>query len=192
MTVEGEAEARILPFPSVTFSDVSVSGGPIELTVYGADTVSLLKSSHNLKFGAEGSRYQFNTRGADGMRGTVYFRRLAKWTDPANVYQCAFKCAGRFHARATYQAAITVGQFGRGYREWAYAFFVQDSWRATRRLTLDYGLRYEYSAPWTEVNNKLSNFVPGIGLMTPQSPGWEGLYRPDPLKYFWTAVWIRL
>lgn len=28
VTVEGEAEARILPFPSVTFSDVSVSGGP--------------------------------------------------------------------------------------------------------------------------------------------------------------------
>ena len=41
---------------------------------------------------------------------------------------------------------------------------MQDSWRATRRLTLDCGLRYEYTDPWTEVNNKLSNLLPGVGL----------------------------
>jgi hypothetical protein len=78
-----------------------------------------------------------------------------------------------------YQATITTGEFGRGYRQWAWSAFAQDSWRATRRLTLDYGLRYEYSAPYTEVNNKLSNVVPGVGLVTPQSPGWTGLYRAD-------------
>src|SRR5206468_8797467 len=44
---------------------------------------------------------------------------------------------------------------------------------------LDYGLRYEYSDPWTEVNNKLSNVLPGVGLVTPGSKEWNGLYRPD-------------
>ncbi len=51
----------------------------------------------------------------------------------------------------------------------------------TQRLTLDYGLRYEYSAPWTEVNNKLSNFVPGAGLVTPNVVrlGWPVSPRPQ-------------
>ena len=44
---------------------------------------------------------------------------------------------------------------------------------------MDFGLRYEYGAPWSEVNNKLANFVPGSGIVTPASPGWDGLYRPD-------------
>ena len=78
-----------------------------------------------------------------------------------------------------YQASITVGQFGRGYRQWAEALFAQDSWRATRKLTLNLGVRYEYSAPWTEVNHKLSNFVPGRGLLVEGQPGWDGLYAPD-------------
>src|SRR5262249_19970717 len=78
-----------------------------------------------------------------------------------------------------YQATITVGQFGRGYRDTSWALFAQDAWRFTRRLTLDYGMRYEYSAPWTEVNNKLSNVVPGLGLVTAKDSGWDGLYRPD-------------
>ncbi len=150
-----------------------------ELTVYGADTVSMLKGSHSLKFGAEGSRFHFNTRGADDLRGTVYFDGSRNGLIPQTPANALSNVLADLMLGLPYQATITVGQFGRGYREWAYALFAQDSWRVTRRLTLDYGLRYEYSAPWTEVNNKLSNFLPGVGIVTPQSPGWDGLYRPD-------------
>jgi hypothetical protein len=150
-----------------------------ELTVFASDTVSVLRGAHSVKFGVEGSRYHFNTRGADNLRGTVSFdgsRNALLPKTPANAEANALT---DLLLGLPYQATITVGQFGRGYREWAWAAFAQDSWRATRRLTLDYGLRYEYSAPWTEVNGKLSNFAPGIGLVTQQSPGWTGLYQPD-------------
>ena len=150
-----------------------------ELTVYGSDTVSVLRGSHSLKFGAEESRYHFNTRGADDLRGTVYFDGSKNGLIPQTPANALSNVLADLMLGLPYQATITVGQFGRGYREWAYALFMQDSWRVTQRLTIDYGLRYEYSAPWTEVNNKLSNFVPGAGIVTPNTPGWNGLYQPD-------------
>jgi len=150
-----------------------------ELTVYGSDTISLLRGSHSLKFGAEGARFHFNTRGAEDERGTLFFDGSRNGLIPRIAANAEANVLTDLLLGLPYQAAITVGQFGRGYRQWNWALFAQDSWRATRRLTIDYGIRYEYSAPWTEVNNKLANFVPGQGIMTAQSAGWNGLYRPD-------------
>jgi hypothetical protein len=37
-------------------------------------------------------------------------------------------------------------------------FYAQDSFKMTPRLTLNYGLRYEYQIPWTEASNYMSNY----------------------------------
>jgi hypothetical protein len=43
--------------------------------------------------------------------------------------------------------------------------YVQDDWRASNRLTLNLGLRYEYSTPYWEKDNVLSNFDPAANAM---------------------------
>ena len=49
---------------------------------------------------------------------------------------------------------------------WKYAGFVQDNWRATDKLTLNLGLRYDIEMPRTERYNRMNY----IDLSAPHSP----------------------
>lgn len=68
-----------------------------------------------------------------------------------------------------------------------FGFYVQDSYRATQRLTLNYGLRWDYFGVVGEKNNLLSNITsmspsPGTGTFTLTQvgqPGLSSLYNPD-------------
>ncbi len=51
-----------------------------------------------------------------------------------------------------------------------YGIFAQDEWRATKNLTISYGLRWDYSPPMYEVNDYLTSFDPDI-----PNPGAGGL-----------------
>ncbi|MBC7928331.1 MAG: TonB-dependent receptor [Bryobacteraceae bacterium] len=73
-----------------------------------------------------------------------------------------------------------LGDFGRGLRIWNAAAFVQDEWRISRKLTLNYGLRYERINPIFEIRDRLNAFVPGVqSQVRPEAP--RGLLFPgDP------------
>ena len=45
-------------------------------------------------------------------------------------------------------------------RHSAQMFFVQDDWKATSRLSVNLGLRYDYMTPALEANNAQTNFIP--------------------------------
>jgi len=44
----------------------------------------------------------------------------------------------------------------------AYAFYGEDAWKATPKLTLTYGLRYDYQTSWSERRNRWSEFGPDV------------------------------
>ncbi len=55
-----------------------------------------------------------------------------------------------------------------GYKE---SFFVQDNWKATRRLVLDAGLRWDPFFPYTDSEGRVACFVPGAqSKRYPQAP----------------------
>jgi hypothetical protein len=73
-----------------------------------------------------------------------------------------------------------LGDFTRGIRQWGVGAYAQDEWRVTPRVTLNYGLRYERINPFTEIEDRLNGFVPGVqSVVRPDAP--RGLVFPgDP------------
>jgi hypothetical protein len=72
-----------------------------------------------------------------------------------------------------------------------YSGYLQDSWRATPNLTLNYGVRYEVMTPWYDTQNKLETVVAGeqskafpgapTGMVVPGDPGIPRTL--SPIKY---------
>lgn len=160
--------------PSLSFAGVpleSLGGQPWfnreqnETTYFGSAALSVVRGVHILKLGGDFHRYHFNTRGAYNQRGSLLFdgsrNALNIPNTPANQRA---RVLADFLLGLPREASITTGAFGRGYRQRAISGFVQDQWRVSPRFTLNLGLRYDYAAPWTEVNQKLSGFLPGAGL----------------------------
>jgi hypothetical protein len=52
----------------------------------------------------------------------------------------------------------------RGYQRY-YGIYLQDSWRVNTKLTLNYGLRYEYWSPWTVPRNTVIRFNERTGTL---------------------------
>ena len=50
----------------------------------------------------------------------------------------------------------------RSHRQAAVGFYAQDTWKITRKLTLDYGLRYDYSTYFKEQYGRMANLAPNL------------------------------
>jgi carboxypeptidase family protein len=87
----------------------------------------------------------------------------------------------------TYRLTPTGNRFDEAaVRREAYAFYFQDTWKATSRLSLSYGLRYEVSSRIKEANHRTSVATP-VGpdgkpsdFLTPGAMQ-QFLYNPQPI-----------
>jgi len=75
-------------------------------------------------------------------------------------------------------SSIAVGNAERKVVVNAFDFFIQDALQLTRKLNVNWGLRYEYIGPLHNGSKDLAVFVPGKGLVV-QGNGADHLFNPD-------------
>jgi carboxypeptidase family protein len=132
------------------------------------DTFSKVLGNHTLKFGGAFHIDQVNANPIAQFNGSFVFSGVETGVDFADFLigvpsQYNQSQLNPFYARNKY-----VG------------LFAQDSWHALSNLTLNYGLRWDRVAPWSEKYNQISTFVPGAqSIVFPGAPAGI-LYPGDP------------
>jgi len=136
-------------------------------TYEAADSLSWFRGAHSLKFGGGFRRNQLNVFQATVPNGLMIFTPAAPTSDAfANLLLGA--------PQIFFQG---LGDFARGLRNWGAQLFVQDEWRASRKLTINLGVRWEAVNPYTEVRGRLNGFVPGVqSTVRPEAP--RGILYP--------------
>ena len=88
-------------------------------------------------------------------------------------------------AGTPFKVSVQSGDPRRNSHNWEYAVFAQDDWRATRNLTVNLGLRYEYRTVLKEEHNLLGNFDPNsaTGLIQVGINGVKSPYNADAKNF---------
>jgi len=132
------------------------------------DNVNLVRGKHSLDIGFELVRLQYNMFQTAAEHGSVSFGPNYTglvWTD---LLFGAPKSGSYQYQRGT-----------RGFRQTDLSFYVQDNYKVSNRLTLNLGIRYEnfLGWPWTEVDNRMYDFVPSISTTELFRVGTHGVPR---------------
>lgn len=125
------------------------------------DGLSWTVGTHSMKFGGQLLRTQLNM--FQGIAPNAFFIFASTFPTNDAVANLLLGAPVVF-----YQG---LGNFNRGIRDWSGGAYAQDEWRINRRLTLNYGIRYERINPLTEIDNRLNGFVPGVqSTVYPNAP----------------------
>jgi hypothetical protein len=146
--------------------------GPDSITQF-IDHISYTAGKHSLKVGGELHRNDVNGGAFGNARGSITFL--------GGVALANSTALEDFFAGDPFKASVQVGDPTRQIHNWAYGAFFQDDWRATKSLTLNLGLRYEFSSVIKDSHNLLGNFDPNstTGLIQAGINGVKGPYNPD-------------
>jgi hypothetical protein len=124
-----------------------------------------VKSNHTYKFGGEMRLDGFPTIMLDNSYGVYNFS--TSQTGLPSTYGKSAQLAGGtvgFAYASFMMGLVDNGNIGipsavrQGKQSWA--FFAQDSWKLTRKLTVDYGLRYDYQTYLRDTYGRIPNFSP--------------------------------
>ncbi len=132
-----------------------------------SDNVSWTRGRHSVKFGGEVHWRRYNAFQSSSPRGTANFAR-AFTNNPASTAASGDGLADLLLG-VPQSSSINIINGTRGQRRVEYAFYLQDNWKVTDKLTLNLGLRYDVFGPfpWVEVGNRQANFLPDRGIVVP-------------------------
>ncbi|MBV8729653.1 MAG: TonB-dependent receptor [Acidobacteriia bacterium] len=151
-------------FPNLQFNDISLQVGPnanypqatINNLYQGIENLSWIHGSHTFKFGTEFRDYISPELFIPNVRGNYAYTFLANYL---------------LDITPDYLATRSIGVTPYYGNELATYSYAQDTWRARRNLTIDLGLRYEYTTvPLGMQAQKLNALASVPGLLTFKAP----------------------
>jgi Carboxypeptidase regulatory-like domain/TonB dependent receptor len=128
------------------------------------DDVSWTKGAHQFKFGGSWALYKKTQDAFANTQGNFTFN--GSFTAPTGCVSSTTQTCGSDYAdfllgfaqQYTEDAAKITGQWNNV----SYALYAQDNWRATHRLTLNLGLRWDGVPHTYEANQQSTNFYPNL------------------------------
>jgi hypothetical protein len=176
--------------PSIGISGFDGTGetppeGRNDVTGHVTDAVSYNFGKHQTRFGGEYRKAQLdefyfrNALGSFTFDGSQGVNHKGYPVNP-NAYGSTVKALADFLAGAVDTSSFATGNAERTVYVNSYDVFAQDAWQLTRRLNVNYGLRYDYVGPLHNGDKNLPTFRPGstTGLLV-QGNGIDNLYPQD-------------
>jgi hypothetical protein len=137
------------------------------------DNISWKHGKHDIKFGYEFRRTSVSQIFNRGFRGTLGF---STQTDAVTGLVTATGLQ-KFLAGTPTSGSQRQGNTDRNTVENSHAFYVQDSYRWSKNVTFNFGLRYDYFGIIQEKHNNFTNVDTATGLGVVVGSG--RLYQPD-------------
>ena len=157
-------------FPQLTISNInstsSLSFGGTNSVWYvtkptAVESLTWVRGSHTYKFGGEWALEGTVRNVFNGGTGTFAFAASETGYPVSMNLNGGYIGNGYASMLLGYVNSATMGPLGGvGYRRQIWGFFAQDTWRATRKLTLDYGLRYDLQPLQHEAYDRTASFDP--------------------------------
>ena len=113
------------------------------------DNFSKVIGTHSIKFGGQFHYDQINDRNLFGENGAYTFDGSETNSDFVDF----LIGAPGFFIQASKQILDSRSKY--------MGLYGQDSWRMTPNITLNYGLRWEFSQPWYDTQGKIETLIPG-------------------------------
>jgi hypothetical protein len=154
--------------------------------------VTWTRGAHTIKFGGALVRRRVDNFQSQFGKGTFQFGSQQTNSTAGGSGATGGNSFASFLLGDVYGERRLMQMATQEYRMWETGAYVQDDWRATSRLTLNIGIRYDIFTPFTDKHNNLSNFDPTVPSVlqggTVQVAGQNGVGRtvniPTGYKHF--------
>jgi hypothetical protein len=135
--------------------------------------------THNIRFGADVHRVEFNLFGGTNATGTFIFTGAYTQQAPAptdNLAAVSGSSFADFLLGLPQQTTIEAAQQKAYMRQNNWDLIVRDDWRVLSNLSILGGLRYDYYSPYAEKYDRLStlDYTPGFTMVAPVEPNGIG------------------
>jgi hypothetical protein len=188
---------------------VTAPSGRNDITGHVNDDLTYTKASHQMHFGGEFRQAQVDDFYQTGQRGTIYFDgSQGPWSGATNTPCTALAAPATGRGKPTPQAdaapssnvleladflagcynyqnsSIVLGNPKRQVFVNTFAFYGADVWQLNKKLSLNYGLRYDYEGP-------VHSHYPNLSIFDPSQPSGlavAGRDVPNLYPKFWGGL----